>query len=322
MHELGHGLGLDHSPTPDGVPRGRSRPLRCTRHPRSATSTATCSTSWAAASRTSAAYARVALGLDPLTGRAPRAAPSRPCARSRRGGRRCCACGPRRTTTSSTPAAPTSTRGRGRMRAPRGAAIVRVRARYARRGPRRSSGCRCAAAAQLAPAADPRARRRTRQRPCRAGTPAASPARSSGPGAAFTVPGAFRLRVLAAAGRSASRPAGSTARRRRSRVAAARDRAAAQARRRSSRSALRTAAHAAPGVARIEVEQGGAVARGRRRPVPGARRRPARARHGPRAARRGARRARAGRRRGRQRVGVGEPSTSRRAGPAPARPSR
>ena len=149
---------------------------------------------------------------------------------------------------------------RGRLRAPRGVSIVRVRARYAPAGTTTLAGLPVdgggGGSSSLpptvrVPATDP-------EHPCRAGTPGCLARQVFRPGRAFAVPGAFRLRVLGGGGavRVATRwldrtPPSLT-------VAAAHlvrpPGAPAQL-----ALGLRTTARGA-GVARIEVEQGGAIA--------------------------------------------------------------
>lgn len=130
-----------------------------------------------------------------------------------------------------------------RVRAPRGAAIERVRARYALvRGtyPR----------TDRVPASDP-------ERPCRAATPACLGRQIFQPGRTFTVPGAFRLRVLRGSG--PVRVATTWLDRTPPRLTIARariDRPAGGAP--ELVLALRAAATGA-GVSRVEVDQGGSV---------------------------------------------------------------
>ncbi len=236
------------------------------------------------------------------------AVPSRRSGRSRRGGRRCCACAPRPGTTSSTPAGATASGPRRvASRAPRGAAIERVRRALA------------LPAGPAPPAADARARDGPAARSATRARRPASPGRSSAPAGASRCPGRFRLRVLRGGGplRVATtwldRSPPSLARDRRA------DRAAGGAAPVLALS-LRAAATGA-GIARVEVEQGGTVTRGRSRHRPGARRGRARTGHDPGGARRGARRARPRGRRGGQRLAVGRGRTSPPSRPGPARPS-
>jgi hypothetical protein len=258
VHELGHGLGLEHSPAPTAC-RGGFAPLRCTLRPRTRYDYADALDVMGGGDRHLGAYARVALGLDPVTDAPPGRAVTvlRPLEARRPTLLRL------RTAAFDylvdTRRADVDRIARRRVRAPRGAAIARVRARYAPAGatslvpePVRVTGGGNDLLPQpvRVPATDP-------ARACRAGTPACLARQIFRPGRRFTVPGAVRLRVLRGGGalRVATRwldrtPPSLT-------VAAARIVRPAGAPAQLAL-ALATAATGA-GVARIEVEQGGAI---------------------------------------------------------------
>ena len=258
VHELGHGLGLDHSPSPTAC-RGRFAPLRCTLHPRTRYDYGDVLDVMGGGIAHFGGYARAALGLDPLTDAPPGRAVTalRPLEARRPTLLRL------RTATHDfvvdTRRADVDAVLHNRVHAPRGIAIARVPARYAPAGttslvpgPMRITGGgeNTLPRPIRVPATNP-------TRVCRAGTPGCLARQIFRPGRRFTVPGAFRLRVLPGGGAlrvatrwldrappslavSAARivhPAGSPA---------------------ELELTLRTAAHGA-GVARIEVEQGGVV---------------------------------------------------------------
>ena len=176
-HELGHALGLDHARAPTVCPRP-FRPLACARHPRTEYEYGDTLDVMGLGDDDYGAYALAALGLAPVRDARAGVTRLRPLEAARPTLLRLRAAGQdwyvdtRRDV---------DTRD-GRLRAPRGMAILRVAPRY-------RAGDSILPHTQRIPATDP-------ARPCRAGSRACLARQIFGPGRTFTVPGAFRLRVL------------------------------------------------------------------------------------------------------------------------------
>ncbi len=182
-HELGHALGLDHAYAPTACPRP-FRPLPCADRPRNDFPYGDMLDVMGIAGDRFGAYGLAVLGLAPVRD----AAPGRAVTRVRP------LDGPRPTLLRLRTAARdyfadtrsrAQTRRERRVRAPRGVAISRAAARYT---PDRDSFPR----SQRIPATDPR-------RVCRAARECVA-RQVFQPGRGFTVPGAFRLRVLRGGG--------------------------------------------------------------------------------------------------------------------------